>query len=85
MSDTLYHSGAMRCNVHQSGVASIPFNAVGALPVFATREEAEADNETHGLERGEVGVMQKLPTEPKETSCDHQDCTTETSAASSPS
>lgn len=68
--ETIYHSGAMRCNMSKSGLAVIPIHAVGALPVFATREEAEADNEMYGQDKNEVGVLEAVSPTVQEATTD---------------
>ena len=58
MPDTAYHSGVMRiCQV--PGLCMVPENAIGALPVFATREEAQADNDQHGAPHDEVSMLER--------------------------
>jgi len=58
--DTIYHSGTMRI-CRAPGLCMVPENAIGALPVFASRAEAQTDNDKHGAAHDEVGMLQVEP------------------------
>ena len=61
--DRIYHGQIVYRPMLDTGIVALPDGALGALAVFATREQAAADNEAHGGSAKGVDGMTAVTTE----------------------
>ena len=69
--DHIYHGQIVYRPLLDTGIVALPKGALGALAVFATKEQAAADNEAHGGSATSVDGMAAATTDKRQGEKEH--------------